>query len=258
MREREAFVKAALGEKGAAGGQKYVAWYNGVEGKGLSLKVAWCAIFVSWCARQAGISVQQIPNFTACTPARNQFKKMGIWKERSSGYLPRRGDLLLFDWDKDPVLAEHVGIVTGVENGYVCTVEGNSGNTVREKRYAINSGVILGYAAWEDKEVRNMTKEEAEKLMDRKVGEAKAAAVAEAQGYADRQDEEVMVKAKEYAREAASQVVYHTPEEVPDWARETVRRLAASGVLRGDEKGDLALSLEMLRMLVIMERAELV
>ncbi len=247
MREREALVCAALGEKGAGGGEKYVAWYNGAVGAHLNLKAAWCAIFVSWCARQAGIGLPQLPNFASCTAGRNRFRQMGIWKERSSGYAPRRGDLILFDWDADPSLAEHVGIVTGVDKSYVYTVEGNSGNTVREKRYSRNSSCVLGYASWKEKEEWEMTKEEAQALMEQKVAEAKR--------YADSRDQAVMAQTKEYVRKACTQTVYHTVEEVPQWARETVKDLVACGALRGDGKGDLALSEEMLRLLVIMERA---
>ncbi len=98
MGEREALVRAALGEKGTVGGAKYVAWYNGAAGAHLSLKAAWCAIFVSWCARQAGIDRLRLPSFASCTAGRNKFRQMGIWKERASGYVPRRGDLILFDW----------------------------------------------------------------------------------------------------------------------------------------------------------------
>ncbi len=245
MSEREALVRAAMGEKGTVGGEKYVAWYNGATGARLSLKAAWCAIFVSWCARQAGIDLQRLPSFASCTAGRSTFRRMGIWQERSSGYVPQRGDLLLFDWDADPAWAEHVGIVTGVDEGYVYTVEGNSGNAVREKRYSRNSDRILGYAAW--KEEMEMTREEAETFMEQKVAEAKS--------YANRHDEMVMAEAKRYARQVCTGTVYHTVEETPQWARETVRSLVSSGALQGDETGDLALSEEMLRVLVILERA---
>lgn len=247
MGEREALVCAALGEKGTVGGEKYVAWYNGAVGSHLSLKAAWCAIFVSWCARQAGIGLQQLPSFASCTAGRNQFRRMGIWKARSSGYVPRRGDLILFDWDAEPSLAEHVGIVTGADTGYVYTVEGNSGNRVREKRYSRNSSCVLGYASWKEKEEWEMTKEETQALIEQKVAEAKR--------YADLQDKAVAEEAKEYARQVGTQAVYHTVDEVPQWARETVKELVACGALRGDETGDLALSEEMARLLVIMERA---
>ena len=39
----------------------------------------------------------------------------------------------------------HVGIVEKVENGMVYTVEGNSGDSCRENRYAIGHYEIYGY-----------------------------------------------------------------------------------------------------------------
>lgn len=252
MDEREALVQAALGELGTAGGEKYVAWYNGAAGSRLSLKAAWCAIFASWCARQAGVSPERLPNFASCTAGRNQFRRMGVWRERTSGYAPRRGDLILFDWDADPALAEHVGIVTGADEEYVYTVEGNSGNMVREKRYTRSSGKVLGYVSW--KEEMEMTKEEARTLIDQKAAEVKEEAAEEARNYADRHDAMVMTEAKRYARQVAAGTLYHKAAEIPAWGKETVERLMASGALRGGADGDLALSEEMLRVLVIMER----
>ncbi len=56
-----------------------------------------------------------------------------------------------FDWDNkgssgpQDGLADHVGIVEKVENGMVYTVEGNSGDSCRENRYAIGHYEIYGY-----------------------------------------------------------------------------------------------------------------
>ena len=44
---------------------------------------------------------------------------------------------------------------------------------------------------------------------------------------------------------------YNTIEDVPDWAQDTVRALMAAGALRGDERGELNLSLDMIRGLMI-------
>ena len=58
------------------------------------------------------------------------------------------GTLIFFDWPEEGVfdgVSDHVGIVEKCENGIVYTVEGNSGDAVRERRYPINSESILGY-----------------------------------------------------------------------------------------------------------------
>ena len=47
---------------------------------------------------------------------------------------------------------------------------------------------------------------------------------------------------------------YNTLAEVPDWAKETVKKLIAHGSLKGDAAGNLNLDLNLLRMLVINDR----
>lgn len=49
-------------------------------------------------------------------------------------------------------------------------------------------------------------------------------------------------------------VVYQTLEEVPVWAQETVKKVLDKGALKGDEKGNLNLSMDLTRTLVILDR----
>ena len=50
------------------------------------------------------------------------------------------------------------------------------------------------------------------------------------------------------------QMVYHTLNEVPDYARATIEKLVADGSLRGVAEEDLGLTGELLRILVILDR----
>ncbi len=50
---------------------------------------------------------------------------------------------------------------------------------------------------------------------------------------------------------------YHSLNEIPDWGRETARKLVAQGWLKGGGNGDPDLSHDMLRLLVILDRAGL-
>lgn len=53
--------------------------------------------------------------------------------------------MIFFDWDQD-LAPNHVGIVEKVEGGVIYTIEGNSaGDRCGEKRYAVGSGLVLGY-----------------------------------------------------------------------------------------------------------------
>ena len=60
------------------------------------------------------------------------------------GDTPEPGDLIFFDWEQDGS-RDHVGIVTAVVNDKVFTVEGNSSDLCRQKRYALDDPVIYGY-----------------------------------------------------------------------------------------------------------------
>ena len=137
-------VTVALSQIGNVGGQPYWSWY------GFDARVDWCAIFVSWCANECGyLDAGVIPQTAGCISGSNWFKERGLWQDNS--YEPRPGDIIYFDWDNkgssgpQDGLADHVGIVEKVENGFVYTVEGNSGDSCRENRYAIGHYEIYGY-----------------------------------------------------------------------------------------------------------------
>ena len=131
-------VEVALSQVGNVGGEIYWRWY------GFKSRVPWCAIFVSWVADQLGyISSSIIPKFAGCQNGVDWFKAMGEWQD--SNYIPKSGDIIFFDWDKDGNV-NHVGIVEKVENNYIYTIEGNSTNdTCRQKKYHKNNKAIYGY-----------------------------------------------------------------------------------------------------------------
>lgn len=137
-------VVVALSQLGNVGGQPYWSWY------GFNSRVEWCACFVSWCANECGyLDAGVIPKTAGCISGSDWFKDRGLWQDNS--YEPRPGDIIYFDWDNkgssgpQDGLADHVGIVEKVENGIVYTVEGNSGDSCRENRYAIGHYEIYGY-----------------------------------------------------------------------------------------------------------------
>lgn len=130
-------VTVAKAQLGNVGGEKFWSWY-GYEGR-----VAWCACFVSWCADQSGlISSGAVPRFSYCPTGITWFQSQGKWQER--GYTPTAGTIIFFDWEGDGV-SDHVGIVEKCENGVVYTIEGNSGDAVRQQSYDVNANVIVGY-----------------------------------------------------------------------------------------------------------------
>lgn len=52
-------------------------------------------------------------------------------------------------------------------------------------------------------------------------------------------------------------IMYNTFNDVPDWAKPTIKKLIDKGFLNGDSNGNLNLSLDMIRILVINDRAGL-
>ncbi len=109
---------------------------------------AWCAAFVSWCQFQAGIPAEIDCSEISCPRMINEIlKPQGLYKTRESGYTPIIGDLIYFKNATSNAVSTHVGLVIGVRDGYVYTVEGNGGERVARHKYSINDSYIVGYGA---------------------------------------------------------------------------------------------------------------
>lgn len=106
----------------------------------------WCACFLSWAADQKKASIDGAPPRFANVDDGMKLFRDDQW--RDSGATPIPGDYVFFDWDgdRDP---DHVGAVLCVKDGYLYTIEGNSGGKVAVNRYPLsNSSVdkrIMGY-----------------------------------------------------------------------------------------------------------------
>ena len=74
-------------------------------------------------------------------------KPQGLYKTRESGYTPIIGDLIYFKNLTSTAVSTHVGLVIGVRDGYVYTVEGNGGERVARHKYALDDSYIVGYGA---------------------------------------------------------------------------------------------------------------
>lgn len=129
-------VDVAIGELGYAeegnNSTKYGKWY-GANG------AAWCHMFVSWCANQAGVSTSIVPKTASTSAGMNWFKNKGLFKYKGK-YTPKRGDIVYFKTGRS-----HAGIVEKVSGSTLHTVEGNSSNKVRRRTYPLNHSTITGY-----------------------------------------------------------------------------------------------------------------
>ncbi len=112
------------------------------EGNGVSYGYAWCAAFVSWCLRQAKVPATVALTEISCSRMTNWYVKHDIFYPRDSGYTPILGDIIMFNEDDD---ITHVGLVLGVKDGKVYTVEGNGGAQVATHSYSLTSTYVHGY-----------------------------------------------------------------------------------------------------------------
>lgn len=149
---RNSVVSVAQGEVGYTGSStysKYGDWY-GAQG-------SWCTTFVLWCFNKAGsnngVSMYGsiVPSGGNCNSMISWYSNKGRYYTRSSGYSPKAGDLVFFDWSGNGS-SQHVGIVTGTSGSTVYTVEGNCSGQVKSRTYTSsgskpynNISAIMGY-----------------------------------------------------------------------------------------------------------------
>lgn len=140
--------------KGSKNYTEYGRWYDGIYGPDGYNRAAWCAMFVSWCACQAGISSDTL-TYHAYTPTGLQwFKDRARAYTRAQvargTYTPQPGDVIYFKSSANRNEVNHVGIVVRYGDGIIYTVEGNTypgensseGGQVCIKSYSINDTFI--------------------------------------------------------------------------------------------------------------------
>ncbi|MBQ2760209.1 MAG: CHAP domain-containing protein [Clostridia bacterium] len=109
----------------------------------------WCCAFVSWCALEAEISVNAIPQKTSCTDMQNAFisKKLYVSSiSQGSTYIPQAGDLVFFAHSSSKDAPDHIGIVEKADNEKITVIEGNYSNKVARTTYKTDSKKIVGFA----------------------------------------------------------------------------------------------------------------
>ncbi|SHI31179.1 peptidoglycan-binding protein [Clostridium intestinale] len=113
----------------------YVTWYYNNP----NMSAEWCAIFVSWCANQAGILNTMIPKM-AYVPYLVKWYGNIRYKTVSSGYKPKPGDLFFHHNGRE---YSHVGIVESynASDNSITTIEGNVGDTITRRYISLNQSV---------------------------------------------------------------------------------------------------------------------
>lgn len=138
-----------VGYKGTSSYCKYGEWY-GYQG-------GWCTTFVLWCFNKAGENLgvamykNIVPSGGNCNSMISWYKNRDRYYTTSSGYTPKRGDLIFFDWSGNGS-SQHVGLVDYIDGSTVYTVEGNCSGKVKARKYTTtgskpynNVSAIMGY-----------------------------------------------------------------------------------------------------------------
>lgn len=132
-------LNAARGEvgyqEGANNENKYGEWY------GMN-HVSYCAIFVSWCFSQAGlsalVSASTTKGFSYCPSGLAWFQQRGQVVDKYAG---QPGDLVFFSWSGHT--AEHVGIIVAASKDGITTIEGNTSPDHKTGSQANGDGVYM-------------------------------------------------------------------------------------------------------------------
>lgn len=117
---------------GNVGGAFAKEWYAAKVGDQTFAQpwVPWCAMFVSYVFAQCGQEVAGLPNASCTSIAAAAKKAARVIASRDA----EPGDIVIFDWHKDSVGCDHVGIIElNLGNNGVQTIEGNTSNAVNRR-----------------------------------------------------------------------------------------------------------------------------
>lgn len=117
----------------------------------------WCCAFIWYIHNEACVDIKKT---ASCAELGTWFKNNGKFKTSS----PNVGDIVFFKFPGSSRWTNHVGIVVGVGNGYIKTIEGNTssdekgsqsnGGMVAERKRTLNN-TIVGFGYFEP--IKNTT-----------------------------------------------------------------------------------------------------
>lgn len=109
---------------------EYSRWYDTIDDRYDYTHSAWCAMFVSWCANQAGISSDIVYYHALTTGGLDWYRKQGLCHSRAQvengTYTPLPGDIVYFKSSANRNEVNHIGIVVRYADGVLYAVEGNT------------------------------------------------------------------------------------------------------------------------------------
>lgn len=114
------------------------------------VKEPWCADFVSWIMREAGVPLEN-PNsghwrIPGVYTLQEYFDAAGRYESAGSGYVPRVGDVVLYENSVGFGERQHTNIVVAVDGDSAVTVGGNELGRIRvhDLDWA-DDGAVMGF-----------------------------------------------------------------------------------------------------------------
>lgn len=151
--QADALISVALAEEGYTEGannySKYGEWYyNNVSQNADYSHSQWCAMFISWCARQAGIPTSVIKN-NAWAGSMSSSKGTGNFGAPyypKGSITPQKGDIVYYGWGSSK--SQHVEIVISTSGSTFTSIGGNTGGGTKvyiHRNYSFTSSDVVGY-----------------------------------------------------------------------------------------------------------------
>ncbi|MCW2922357.1 MAG: hypothetical protein JWL76_2231 [Thermoleophilia bacterium] len=143
---RVAISQAGVRERPGNRGARIVKYRRAVIGAGENPRSAepWCADFVSWAWRRAGVPIgfgglgsDYVPELVAWARLTRR------WHWARDGYTPRSGDLIVYKTRAS--MRGHIGLVVKLQGGRVHTIEGNLGDRVMRSSVKGWAPNVTGY-----------------------------------------------------------------------------------------------------------------
>ncbi len=110
----------------------------------------WCADFVSWVMKEAGAPLAN-PNsgswrIPGTMTLRDYFRTRGNWHAYGDGYMPRTGDIAIYDGNGPH--GQHTNFVISYTNGILTTVGGNEGGAIHVQQFPLDDSLkAVGFAS---------------------------------------------------------------------------------------------------------------
>ena len=253
----------------------------------------WCAIFMCAIAHSQGY--RSWPFECSCSRIIQQAEAQGRW-HRAGEHIPQLGDWVIYDWGPNGKV-DHIGAVAWIEDGDLWIVEGNNGDAVKVRSIASGNAQIYGYVELDFSELVNgsgaftgalLPGDSGERVyllqvllkgagyyagvIDGDYGASTTAAVTAFQAANALEPDgkcgpmtQGKLRSGSFALKTPTdkevenvvQKTYKRVEDVPKYARPTIEKLVENGWLLGVGPDDLGLTDDLIRMLVINDRAGL-